>query len=99
MEVRERRGDDLDQLVAVAARVREADQYPILLPDGSYRTFLTTPSSLAAWVAVRGDRPIGHVALNAETSPAVMQLVAGLGPEQPAAYVSTAATAGRRSDA
>jgi ribosomal protein S18 acetylase RimI-like enzyme len=88
MEVRERRDDDLGELVAVAARVHEADGYPVFLPGGDLRQFLTRPAPLAAWVAVRDEELIGHVALNAETSRPVMQLIAELTPERPALYVT-----------
>jgi GNAT superfamily N-acetyltransferase len=88
MEVRERHDNDFDQLVAVAARVRAVDQYPIILPDGDFNRFLTRPKPLAAWVAVRDERLVGHVALNAETSRPVMELVAGLTTELPPVYVA-----------
>jgi GNAT superfamily N-acetyltransferase len=88
MEVRERRDDDLDELVALVARVHEADGYPIFLPDGDFRRFLTWPRSVAAWVAVCDEGLVGHAALNAETSRPVMQLVAELTPERPARYVA-----------
>ncbi|HSH60008.1 MAG TPA: GNAT family N-acetyltransferase [Acidimicrobiales bacterium] len=88
MRIRDRRDDDLEELVAVAARVHEADQYPIFLPDGDLKRFLTRPKPLAAWVAVRNERLIGHVALNAETSRPVMQLVAALKPKRSAVYVA-----------
>ena len=67
MEIRERRAEDLDQLVAMAARVRAADQYPIFLPDGDLDRFLTWPKPLVAWLAVNDEAPLGHVALNVET--------------------------------
>jgi GNAT superfamily N-acetyltransferase len=43
---------------------------------------------VAAWVAVREERIVGHVALNAETSRPVMALVAKLAPERPALFVA-----------
>jgi len=88
VELRERRDDDLDELVAVAARVHAVDQYPIFLPDGDFARFLTRPSPVAAWVAVRDEGIVGHVALNAETSGPVMRLAAELVPERRVVYVA-----------
>lgn len=64
------------ELVAVAARVHAEDHYPIFLPHGDFVRFLTRASPVAAWVAVRDERIVGHVALNAETSGPVMRLAA-----------------------
>jgi len=88
MEIRERRADDLDELVAVAGRVREVDNYPMFLPDGGLVRFLTGPSPVAAWVAVDRDQLVGHVALNDVTSKPVMRLVAERGSALPPAYVA-----------
>lgn len=88
MEIRERRDDDLDQLFTVAARVKAIDKYPVFLPDGNLARFLTRPTPVAAWVAVRADEVVGHVALNPETSILVMRLVADLMSERGAIYVS-----------
>lgn len=88
VEIRERRNDDVDQLVLVAARVHEVDNYPMHLPGGDFARFLTRPIPIAAWVAVRGEQIVGHVALNDETSRPVMQLVDELAPALPAAYVA-----------
>lgn len=89
MQIRERRDDDLVQLVPVAARVHAADQYPIYLPDGDFERFLTRPQPLTSWVAIRCEEVIGHVALNASTSPPVMQLVEDLvAPGPPAVFVA-----------
>jgi ribosomal protein S18 acetylase RimI-like enzyme len=74
VEVRERRAEDLDQLVAIAHRVRTVDRYPIHLPDGDFIRFLTRPESLGAWVAAEDNVIVGHVALNTETSGVVMRL-------------------------
>lgn len=70
-----RRGDDLEALGALAGRVHEADGYPIHLTGGDVIRFLTHPEPLTAWVAVEGDRIVGHVALNPSTSVPVMGLV------------------------
>jgi GNAT superfamily N-acetyltransferase len=88
VEIRERREQDLSDLVTIAARVHDTDNYPVFLPDGDYSSFLTRPSSLAAWVAVRGRELVGHVALNDTTSRPVMQLVDEDGPTRPPVYVA-----------
>lgn len=79
LSVRRRIDADVIELVEVAAAVQALDGYPAFLPDGDYERFLTEPASLAAWVAVVDGRVVGHVALNEETSPPVMDLAAALG--------------------
>lgn len=74
VRVRERRHDDLDELVAVSARVRSTDGYPLYLPAGDFVGFLTRPEPLGVWVAEHDGAIIGHVALNAQTSQPVMRL-------------------------
>ncbi len=88
VDIRARRDDDLDELVTIAARVSAADGYPIFFPDRDLARFLTRPEPVAAWVAVRDERIVGHVALNAETSRPVMALAAKLAPERPALFVA-----------
>ena len=88
VEIRERSHRDLDQLVAVTGRVHVADRYPIFLPKGDFYRFLTRPMPVAAWVAVRDGSVVGHVALNAETSRPVLQLVAELKSERPVLYIA-----------
>lgn len=88
MEIRERHESDLDDLVAVAARVHELDNYPIFLPDDDYIRFLSQPKPLAAWVAVSGRELVGHVALNETTSPSVMELVEERGRSAHPVYVA-----------
>ena len=80
MDVRARHDDDLEELVTIAPSVYAADGYPIFLPDRDFARFLTTLKPVAAWVAVRDERIVGHVALNAQTSRPVMALVAKLAP-------------------
>jgi GNAT superfamily N-acetyltransferase len=88
MEIRERRDDDLGDLVDVAARVRALDNYPMFLPDGDFVRFLTRPTPIASWVAVCADQLVGHVALNDTTSRPVMQLVDARRPRLRAAYIA-----------
>ena len=75
MQLRERTAEDLPALAAVAARVRTNDGYPAFLPRDDYTTFLTRPAPLRAWVVQIGDAIAGHVAITAETSVPVMQLI------------------------
>jgi GNAT superfamily N-acetyltransferase len=86
VEIRPRHDGDLVDIVQVASRVHEVDNYPIFLPN--YARFLCRPVPLAAWVATDEDRVVGHVALNATTSPSVMQLVDEQEPAIPAVYVA-----------
>jgi len=88
VEIRERRNEDLAELVAVAAQVQRVDNYPMFLPGGDLERFLTRPTPIAAWVAIRDHKIVGHVALNDSTSPPVMQLVEDRRPMNPPAYVA-----------
>jgi ribosomal protein S18 acetylase RimI-like enzyme len=75
VRIRPRAPEDLDALVRVATRVREVDGYPVYLPDNDFQAFLTSPPSLAAWVAEVDGRVVGHVALNTESHAAAMARV------------------------
>jgi hypothetical protein len=75
VEIRERCDDDFGELVAVAGRVHASDGYPIFLPHCDLLRFLSTPTPMAARVAVHDDRIVGHVALNGVTSRAVVEHV------------------------
>lgn len=88
VEIRARRNSDLADLAEVAGRVHAADNYPIFLPDGDLIAFLTRPASIAAWVCVRDDELIGHVALNDTTSRPVMELVEASQPEMTPCYLA-----------
>jgi GNAT superfamily N-acetyltransferase len=88
VKIRTRHDGDLVELVQVASRVHDVDSYPIFLPNGDYPRFLCRPVPLVAWVATAEDRVVGHVALNATTSPPVMQLVDEQEPAIPAVYVA-----------
>jgi hypothetical protein len=68
VKIRVRSNDDLDALVAVAARVRHVDNYPSELPGGDFVRFFTRPEPIAAWVAISDDAVIGHVAVSPRTS-------------------------------
>jgi [ribosomal protein S18]-alanine N-acetyltransferase len=77
--LRDRMPSDVDELVAVAARVRAVDGYPVYLPGDDYRRFLTTPDPLAAWVVEMQDRIVAQVALNPRSLRAVMEVVRAAG--------------------
>lgn len=88
VQLRERHAADLERLEILARRVHAVDRYPIYLPNGDFRRFLTQPQPLSAWVATHDDEIIGHVALNATTSKPVMDAVADLNDDRPAVYVA-----------
>ena len=88
LQIRKRQDVDLKQLETVARRVHATDRYPIYLPDGDFRRFLTRPASVAAWVMTNEDRIVGHIALNDETSEPVMRAVDDLGNDRPARYIA-----------
>ena len=88
MRIRQRQDADLDELALVARRVHASDRYPVHLPDGDVRRFLTRPTSTIAWVLTVGDRIVGHVALNEATSEPVMRAVNDLGDDRPARFVA-----------
>ncbi|HVA07770.1 MAG TPA: GNAT family N-acetyltransferase [Acidimicrobiales bacterium] len=69
----------MGELVDLASRVRAVDGYPVYLPEGGLRRFLTDPDPLAAWVAEDGGRIVGHVAANSQSHHAVMDLVRAAG--------------------
>ncbi len=88
LQIRERQAADLEHVETVARRVHESDRYPVYLPDGDFRRFLTRPASTAAWVATSVDRIVGHVALNETTSKPVMRVIDDLGNDRPALYIA-----------
>lgn len=68
-----RRDDDLDECERLARAVHRADGYP---PRGAddLRIFLSTSDALGAWVAESDTGIVGHVALQAKSSLAVVAL-------------------------
>lgn len=61
--VRPRREDDLEGCVALLRRVYEIDRYPVIWPPDTVG-WLTHRDALAAWVAVDGERLLGHLSLH-----------------------------------
>jgi GNAT superfamily N-acetyltransferase len=57
--IRERSADDLDECVAMLARVRVNDGYPTHWPDDP-AAWLTPPNMVLAWVAVVEGKIVGH---------------------------------------
>jgi len=88
LQIRQRQDADLKRLETVARRVHASDRYPIYLPDGDFRRFLTQPTPIAAWVMTEDDRIVGHVALNDATSDPVMRAVDDLANDRPARYIA-----------
>ena len=72
--VRTRVEADMPACERLARAVRRADGYPVFLPNGDVRAFLSAPDALGAWVAVSHDEIVGHVALHETTSRAAMVL-------------------------
>ncbi|WP_350281010.1 GNAT family N-acetyltransferase [Kribbella sp. HUAS MG21] len=62
--IRERSAEDLSVCVELLRRVHERAGYPINWPAGPAR-WLTPESALGCWVAVAGERVVGHVVLTA----------------------------------
>jgi GNAT superfamily N-acetyltransferase len=88
VEISRRTEADLDELVAVARRVRDRDQYPIYEPAEGLGWFLSTPKPIAAWIARIDGAIVGHVALQPSATRGAMQVVAALGSDACPAYVS-----------
>jgi GNAT superfamily N-acetyltransferase len=59
--------------VRLAEIVHANDGYPVYLP-GDLRSFIAVSGAIASWVADRGGKVIGHVALHPSSSKAVMAL-------------------------
>lgn len=88
--IRPRETADLGECVHVLAEVHKTDGYPVNWPDNP-REWLMRPSLLAAWVAERGGRVVGHIALSrggaGDAAPALWSRHA-MGPVEETAVVS-----------
>lgn len=62
LPIRRREAGDLPACVRALAAVHTADHYPLVWPDDPTH-WLQPRNLLDAWVAVRGDAIVGHVAL------------------------------------
>jgi GNAT superfamily N-acetyltransferase len=71
--VRHRTHSDLASCVRIAERVHRLDGYPVFMPD-DLQGFLASPDALAAWVVEQDGEVVGHVALHARSSEAVLAL-------------------------
>ncbi|MDX2294476.1 MULTISPECIES: GNAT family N-acetyltransferase [Streptomyces] len=58
--VRRRTDADLDACVDLLREVYEHDGYPVSRPERP-AAWITPPTTVGAWVAERGGRPVGHV--------------------------------------
>ena len=67
---------DLDECERLARRVHARDGYPPYLPDDDFVEFLAAPEAIGAWVAIRRDEVVGHVALHGRSSDEVLDLAA-----------------------
>jgi GNAT superfamily N-acetyltransferase len=73
VHVRRRATEDLDACSDLARVVHERDGYPPHLGAG-IESFVRAEGSLATWVAEHDEQIVGHVALNPQSSRAVMTL-------------------------
>jgi GNAT superfamily N-acetyltransferase len=76
VSVRLRTEADEDECLRLLETVRSADGYPAHV-TGSLRDFLVSPDAICAWVAVRGEAIVGHVALHRRSSDAVVAFASG----------------------
>jgi GNAT superfamily N-acetyltransferase len=65
MIVRQRTSDDMPACIAVLRDVHVADAFPLTWPKDP-AAWLTPAGFLAAWVALRDERIVGHMALAEE---------------------------------
>jgi GNAT superfamily N-acetyltransferase len=64
VEVRRRRDEDLPALVEVLAAQQPTSRYPMRWPlPFPIEQFVVRDGELAAWTALAGGRPVGHVAV------------------------------------
>ena len=63
MELRPRRPEDLPGLLALLQRTHEQEAYPVR-SEAVADWWLAAEHELGAWVAVHGERVVGHVALH-----------------------------------
>lgn len=63
MLIRRKAEDDQAQCLDLLMQVHESDGYPLYLPE-DVPTFITPEYEMAAWVAERDGRIVGHAALH-----------------------------------
>jgi GNAT superfamily N-acetyltransferase len=73
--IRPRVEQDLDSCEQLARAVHQVDGYPPRRAD-NLRAFISSAGALGAWVAEIDECLVGHVALNADSSPEVVALAA-----------------------
>lgn len=61
--IRPRREEDLERCVALLRRVHEVDRYPVVWPPDTV-AWLAGRDPLAAWVAEKDERLVGHLSLH-----------------------------------
>lgn len=81
--VRRRREADLDRCAQLVEEVQSVDGYPPYLQKGDLRLFIESSNAMAIWVAETDGDLVGHVALNARSSDAVMDLASAVGDVPP----------------
>jgi GNAT superfamily N-acetyltransferase len=73
VQIRERTEADVEAIDELAKVVHSNDAYPVYLP-GDIHSFIFARDPIGAWVAEQDERVVGHVALHARSSSAVMTL-------------------------
>jgi GNAT superfamily N-acetyltransferase len=74
IELRVREVGDLEGCVALTRLIHDVDRYPLIL-QANVGKFLTSPRLVVAWVAQRGGRIVGHVALHLGSSSPMASMV------------------------
>jgi GNAT superfamily N-acetyltransferase len=81
--VRRRREADLDRCAQLAQEVQSVDGYPPYLQKGDLGLFIESSDAMAVWVAETDGDLVGHVALHARSSDAVMDLASAVADRPP----------------
>jgi GNAT superfamily N-acetyltransferase len=83
--IRERREEDVTACTRLAQLVHDLDGYPPYL-SGELRDFMQSPDAIGAWVAEFDGDIVGHVALHARSSDAVMGLASAASGHPPGRF-------------
>ncbi|HEY7917772.1 MAG TPA: GNAT family N-acetyltransferase [Acidimicrobiales bacterium] len=83
MIVRRRTKEDLGRCTQLAQEVQSVDGYPPYLQKGELAPFIRSSDAMAVWVAENDGDLIGHVALHARSSDAVMDLASAVADRPP----------------
>jgi len=84
--VRRRREADLGRCAQLAQEVQSVDGYPPYQREGDLGPFIESSDAIAVWVAETEGDLVGHVALHARSSDAVMDLASAVAGQEPARF-------------